>query len=1016
MDELNINFDLFKERITALHKSFKVFDGNPDSLLFVLGSSNQENPYQKTTVFHNWILGYEFPATLIVLTEGKVVIITSAAKAKHLDGALKLFKEDDGLKLEIWQRNNKLPEHNKKLFDDIIELIKASGKNVGSPIKDSYQGKFMTEWNPIWEEAQKANDLKIVDISLGLSKIWEIKDENEQKLLSVASRASDKFMNLMTDEIVKAVDEELKITNAKLSDKVENQIDDLKYLKKISNDLISLCPTGHKFNIDLLDWSYSPILQSGNKFDLKVSARSNNDQVYGTGCIIASCGIRYNNYCSNVTRTFLIDPSDEMVRNYDFMLTLQKEILDNQLRIGKTPKEVFDSTVAFIEKERSDLVSFFTKNIGFLLGLEFRDSNFILNAKNDYRKIQAGDCFNISFGFNNLIDAKSGKNYALQLADTVQITSSENESPKFLTMCTKTRAQISFYFNNEEDESKKKKKINEQTVKNELNSKILKTKLRGEARGGSEDTQKEQIRKENQRKLHDKLQKDGLVRFSAADASGADNEPRQFFKKYESYIRESQIPNNVRDLRIHVDWKTQTIIIPIYGRPVPFHINTYKNGSKNEEGEYTYLRLNFNTPGSSVKKVIELPYDDAPENKFIRSITLRSKDGDRLSEAFKQIVDLKKESTRREQERKIIADVVQQDKLIENRSGRTKRLDQIFVRPNPDTKRVPSTVFIHENGIRYQSPLRTDSRIDILFTNIKNLVFQSCKGELIVVIHIHLKNPILMGKKKIQDVQFYREASDMAVDETGAGRRGQSKFRRYGDEDELEQEQEERRKRIALDKEFRYFADAIAEASNGLVSVESTFRDLGFQGVPNRSSVFCMPTTDCLVQLIEPPFMVVNLEEIELCVLERVQFGLKNFDVVFIYKDLNKPVTHINTVPVESLDFLKQWLTDMDIPYTVSTINLNWSTIMKSLQEDPHQFFLDGGWSFLAAGSDDEASGESEEEVSEYEVSDEDASDESAYSDEDDLSDEEESGSGEASEGEAEFSDEEMEDDDDLSD
>lgn len=1016
MEELNINFNLFKERITSLYKSYKTFDGTPDSLLFVLGSSNQENPYQKTTVFHNWILGYEFPATLITVTSGKIVIITSAAKAKHLNGLLTLFKDDDEIKLEIWQRNNKLPDHNKKLLDDVIDLIKSSGKKVGIPTKDTYQGKFMTEWNPLWEDAKKENNFEVIDISLGLSKIWEVKDENEQKLLAVASKASDKFMNLMTDEIVKAVDEELKITNAKLSDKIENQIDDLKYLKKISSDLSALCPTGHKFNIDLLDWSYSPILQSGTKFDLKVSARSNNDQLYGTGCIIASCGIRYNNYCSNVTRTFLIDPSEEMVRNYDFVLALQKEILENQLKIGRTPKEIFESTVAFIEKERSDLVPFFTKNIGFLLGLEFRDSNFVLNSKNDYRKIQAGDCFNISFGFNNLVDTKGGNNYALQLADTVQITSDEKVSSKLLTTCTKTRAQISFYFNNEEDESKKKKKINEQAVKSEINSKILKTKLRGEARAGSEDTQKEQIRKENQRKLHEKLQKDGLVRFSAADASGADNEPRQFFKKYESYIRESQIPNNVRDLRIHVDWKTQTIIIPIYGRPVPFHINTYKNGSKNEEGEYTYLRLNFNTPGTSVKKVTELPYDDSPENKFIRSITLRSKDGDRISEAFKQIVDLKKESTRREQERKIIADVVQQDKLIENRSGRTKRLDQIFVRPNPDTKRVPSTVFIHENGIRYQSPLRTDSRIDILFSNIKNLVFQSCKGELIVVIHIHLKNPILMGKKKIQDVQFYREASDMAVDETGAGRRGQNKFRRYGDEDELEQEQEERRKRIALDKEFRYFADAIAEASNGLVSVESTFRDLGFQGVPNRSSVFCMPTTDCLVQLIEPPFMVVNLEEIELCVLERVQFGLKNFDVVFIYKDFNKPVTHINTVPVESLDFLKQWLTDMDIPYTVSTINLNWSTIMKSLQEDPHQFFLDGGWSFLAAGSDDEASGESEEEISEYEVSDEDPSDESAYSDEDDLSDEEESGSGEASEGEAEFSDEEMEDEDDLSD
>lgn len=1002
MEELHIDFGLFKKRITALSEAYSSFDDAPNSLLFVLGSSNPENPYQKTTIFQNWVLGYEFPATLFAfLPEKRVIVITSAVKARHLQRAVEVCKGT--IKLELWQRN-KDPENNKKLFSDLIELVTAAGKTVGMPLKDSFQGKFMVEWKNVWDEAVKTHELNVVDIALGLSRTWEVKDSTEQAFLAVASKGSDKFMNYLSDEMVRAVDEELKITNAKLSDKVENQIDDVKYLKKISADLAALCPPNHKFTADLLDWSYSPIIQSGTKFDLRVSARSSNEQLSGNGCILASCGIRYNNYCSNITRTFLIDPSDEMTQNYDFLLQLQREIITNSLKVGNTPKQVYESAIKYIESSKPDLVQHFTKNVGFLTGIEFRDSNFVLNTKNDYRKIQPGDCFNISFGFNNLTDTKSGSNYALQLADTVQLTSDgDSVVPKVLTTSTKSRAQISFYFNNEEDDAKQRKSNSAAAVaaaaavsKPDANSKILRTKLRAEARGDSEDAQKEQIRKENQRKLHEKLQKDGLIRFSAADAAEGEKETRQYFKKYESYVHESQIPSNVRDLRIHVDWKSQTIILPIYGRPVPFHINSYKNGSKNEEGQYTYLRLNFNSPGvpgGISKKVVELPYDDSPENQFVRSITIRSKDGDRISDVFKQIVELKKESTKREQERKALADVVRQDKLIENKSGRTKRLDQIFVRPSPDSKRVPSTVFIHENGIRYQSPLRTDNRIDILFSNIKNLIFQSCKGELIVIIHIHLKNPILMGKKKIQDIQFYREASDMAVDETGTRRRGQNRFRRYGDEDELEQEQEERRKRAALDKEFKYFADAIAEASKGLVTVESTFRDLGFQGVPNRSAVYCMPTTDCLVQLIEPPFMVVNLDEVEICILERVQFGLKNFDMVFIYKDFNRPVTHINTVPIESLDFLKQWLTDMDIPYAVSTINLNWTTIMKSLQEDPHQFFLDGGWSFLAMGSDDEGSDESEEEVSEYEASEEDPTDESSYSeddysDEDDMSDE----------------------------
>lgn len=58
---------------------------------------------------------------------------------------------------------------------------------------------------------------------------------------------------------------------------------------------------------------------------------------------------------------------------------------------------------------------------------------------------------------------------------------------------------------------------------------------------------------------------------------------------------------------------------------------------------------------------------------------------------------------------------------------------------------------------------------------------------------------------------------------------------------------------------------------------------------------------------IQPPF-VVTLDEVELVHFERVQFHLKNFDVVIVYKDYSKKVTMINAVPVNSLDPIKEWL------------------------------------------------------------------------------------------------------------
>jgi nucleosome binding factor SPN SPT16 subunit len=146
----------------------------------------------------------------------------------------------------------------------------------------------------------------------------------------------------------------------------------------------------------------------------------------------------------------------------------------------------------------------------------------------------------------------------------------------------------------------------------------------------------------------------------------------------------------------------------------------------------------------------------------------------------------------------------------------------------------------------------------------------------------------MVGKKKTKDVQFYREVTDANFDETG------NRKRRYnnGDEDEFAAEQEERQRRAQLNKEFKLFAEKIADAvsstitnlnsysilnivfqyqSRNIIEVDVPFRDLGFQGVPFKQPVLLQPTTDCLVHLIDPPFMVNTISEIEIAHLERVR-------------------------------------------------------------------------------------------------------------------------------------------------
>lgn len=895
-----------------------------------------------------WLFGYEFSTTAVAILKDKVIFI-ARKNAKYFEP----LKSKD---VVVWVRNEDA-EHNKKLYEDLIAEIKSEGAVIGVPMKDKYEGPFVNEWKQVVAD----KGVEQVDISVGLAITQEVKDEEELRSIRVASKAS---MGVMTkyfaDKMSSIIDEEKNITHSRLAEIVEDKIEDEGFFKGLK--------LGSEFDAVQLEWCYTPIIQSGGKYDVRPSALSDDSRLT-PGVILCSLGLRYKSYCSNIARTYLIDPSKEQEQNYSFLLSLQKKVLES-IKEGVKCKDVYNVCTQYVKSKRPDLEKYLVKNIGWGIGVDFRDTHLLLNAKND-TVVKDGMTLSVVLGFSDIpnahAEAKKYRSYSLLLTDTVRVT---GDLPVVFTESAKARGDISYYFKQDEISSPKKEKVRAAT-----NSAILKSKLRNETRT-QEDDSSEKKRQLHQSDLHEKLQKIGEHKF-ADESSSNGLETKVEFKKFDSYKRDSQIPTNVKDLRLNVDPRAQTIIVPINGRPVPFHINTYKNGSKNEESGYVYIRLNFYSPGQvGAAKKDDVPFED-PSAQFLRSIILRSRDGERMSEVFKKIQDLKRDAVKREAEKLERADVVQQDKLIEVRNKRPLRLDSTYVRPAPDGKRVAGALEIHQNGLRYNSPISSDQRVDVLFTNIAHLFFQPCDQELIVLIHVHLKNPIMVGKRKTKDLQFYREAADMAFDETGNRRR---KYR-YGDEDELEQEQEERRRRAALNKEFKAFGEQIAEASNGQLDLDVPFRDLGFEGVPFRANVFCQPTTECLVQLIDPPFLVVPLNEIEVCHLERVQFGLKQFDLVFVYKDYNKQVTHINSIPMIQLDSVKDWLNEMDIPYYEGPVNLNWATIMKTVVANPHEFFSSGGWSFLSTESGSEDEDDSEEEESEFEVSDENPSDESeAYS------------------------------------
>ena len=112
-----------------------------------------------------------------------------------------------------------------------------------------------------------------------------------------------------------------------------------------------------------------------------------------------------------------------------------------------------------------------------------------------------------------------------------------------------------------------------------------------------------------------------------------------------------------------------------------------------------------------------------------------------------------------------------------------------------------------------------------------------------MIIHFHLRHPIMIGKKKTADVQFYIETMDASESLDNTRRSGY-------DPDELEEEQRQRALRNRYNQEFHNFTKKIEEAAKNL-EFDIPYRELGFYGQPNKSINLMMPCVNALVELTE---------------------------------------------------------------------------------------------------------------------------------------------------------------------
>ncbi|KAL7031971.1 hypothetical protein ACKWTF_007185 [Chironomus riparius] len=964
MSNVVLDKESFVRRVKRLYQNWKKPEySHDDSLqksdcIMSAVGSDEEVLYSKSTALQNWLLGYELTDTITIFTEDSINFLASKKKIEFLKQIESIKDETDlpQIKLLVKDKTDK----DKGNFEKLVEIMKASkkGKTIGVFVKDVFPGEFCESWRAYIKE----KDFEQIDVSGALGWIMCVKEESEVLTVKKACLVTvDVFNKYLKDHIMEIIDADKKVKHSKLAEGVEQALTDKKYVSGVDMSQLDMC--------------YPPIIQSGGSYSLKFSAVSDKNHLH-FGAIVCSLGVRYKSYCSNIVRTLLVNPSEKLQDQYNFLVNLEEEML-KVLIPGKKLSDVYEIGMQYAKKENPSLVDKLTKTFGFAMGLEFRDNSLQIGPKCT-ALIKKGMVFNVNVGLANLENKnssdKEGKILALFIGDTVLVNDVENPA-SILTQSKKKIKNIGIFLkedDSEDDEDMEPTKNSKGPKSTEIlesrkRTTVLESKLRSE-------NSSEEKRKQHQKELSIALNEKAKERLSKQSGGKESEKVRKSTVSYKSVNQMPREPE-VKDLKLYVDKKYETVIMPIFGLPVPFHISTIKNISQSVEGDYTYLRINFFHPGATMSKTEGGTYSN-PDATFLKEITYRSINtkepgeisapSSNLNTAFRLIKEVQKRFKTREAEEREKEDLVKQDTLVLSTNKGNPKLKDLYIRPNIVTKRMTGSLEAHVNGFRYTS-VRGD-KVDILYNNIKSAFFQPCDGEMIILLHFHLKHAIMFGKKKHVDVQFYTEVGEITTD--------LGKHQHMHDRDDLAAEQSERELRDKLKTAFKSFCEKVETMTKQQVEFDVPFRELGFPGAPYRSTVLLQPTSGSLVNLTEWPPLVIPLEDVELVHFERVQFHLRNFDMVFVFKDYQKKIAMINAIPMNMLDHVKEWLNSCDIHYSEGIQSLNWTKIMKTITDDPVGFIETGGWTFLEPDSEgeDAANDETEDEEDDaYEPTDSDA-------------------------------------------
>ncbi|ABW97958.1 hypothetical protein HAN_1g118 (nucleomorph) [Hemiselmis andersenii] len=287
---------------------------------------------------------------------------------------------------------------------------------------------------------------------------------------------------------------------------------------------------------------------------------------------------------------------------------------------------------------------------------------------------------------------------------------------------------------------------------------------------------------------------------------------------------------------------------------------------------------------------------------------------------------------------------------VKNLKKNILELKNIFYEKNRKGRKKKGTVQLYQNYLNLISNNEMKN-FEIFYKNIKFIFYEINFLLNSKIIHIHfLKDSELTNLKNEKNLQFFYENYETKVN-LGNGKKEESS---YSEKKEFD----EKFKIKKCTNEFNRFVKALALISGKNIEIFNS--DFGFFGIFQKKNLFLTPTKNCLVCLSDQIPLIIPYAFIEIVYFERLSPLVKNFDLVFVFKNFLEKKTkkkekwiRISSVYHKSLSLINFFIKKFIIECFEGNLNLNWKFFLEEIQKEETFYEKPKNWKILLTNKED---------------------------------------------------------------